>query len=995
MWALFVTNANINLSNAYSLTARNNANTTYIPLIQRNTSDKVSIDADGYGTVMGGSVSMWALTAASGTFNAAAPYIQFTGTTGATKTGVIFQNLDTLLVGANGVANYISVNLSNGSTAIQSAVASSSTSTGALIVTGGLGVGGATYMGALTATSSVVSGVHIVPSGSTDGGGGFLTFVGSAGSPNSGKLIIGDGSGWDFRLASRAGGTTTDRLKFYDGGGADFLGGSVSMGALTAGGATFTSGGGFLVNTIGANVQGAMYSTAAHGMAFRGKSGSTTDLAFFNPGDTVVLLSWNAGSTAASFASSVSMGALTASTGNFTGSNPTVSLTGGIPAVLFQSTQAGTQAWKWAGCYNDMSSISLIDVTNGNAQRIYIDNSGNMGIGTVAPAGYRLNVNGSVYMGALTATSGTFSSSVSMGALTATGATLSNSANVETSLTLNPYSGALGTTNRWVIAGGNSGSNYAFQIREGATPYLTINNSAGGGGGNVGIGTTGPDAKLHLYGVDDSTAGGIHLQESSGGYSSYIYNSGSRQNFYAAQFRWSSAGGTRMTLDSSGNVGIGNTAPGYKLDVTGTINSGTGTVSFSASGTPTLNSSQRYLYRSNNAVMWQYSDTQSAELLHSGNIGTNAATLQAAVASATAPLVGTIAQRTAFTPAVGTTPYWYATDETASDGKLGTLRQWTGSAWGAEATPQTVVGRVVAGVISAGAVGAQALAADVALIGQTIRNTGFSAGTSTTPPSGFKFTGTAFTTTYMDGTTASAYGEIGDNFNIGGYKAAIIANRVKGNTYTQTGAGSVDVFIPDGITLITVSIQAAGGNGAASYGHGGNAGQYQKNQIVVKPHNTYRLTIGAVGSDSTFAWLSFDGTSGFTTDSGTKMTCTCGANGSASTGTGGAGGGILYAYPGPESGWNIAGGGGGDGAPANFGASAGAGGNVTGLFNGGAGGATTATKAGRGCGGASALAAVGVGGMNPLAGQAGSIGSGGGGGATGGAVGARYGYARW
>jgi hypothetical protein len=55
--ALGITNANLNLSNAYSLTARNNANTAFISLIQRNTSDKVFIDADGYGTVLGGALS--------------------------------------------------------------------------------------------------------------------------------------------------------------------------------------------------------------------------------------------------------------------------------------------------------------------------------------------------------------------------------------------------------------------------------------------------------------------------------------------------------------------------------------------------------------------------------------------------------------------------------------------------------------------------------------------------------------------------------------------------------------------------------------------------------------------------------------------------------------------------------------------------------------------------------------------------------------------------
>jgi len=50
---LQVADGNILLSNAYSLSARNAANTTSIALILRNTSDQVVIDADGYGLKMG------------------------------------------------------------------------------------------------------------------------------------------------------------------------------------------------------------------------------------------------------------------------------------------------------------------------------------------------------------------------------------------------------------------------------------------------------------------------------------------------------------------------------------------------------------------------------------------------------------------------------------------------------------------------------------------------------------------------------------------------------------------------------------------------------------------------------------------------------------------------------------------------------------------------------------------------------------------------------
>ena len=53
-----VINGTLALSNAYNLTGRNAANTLNIALIGRNSSDRVIIDADGYGTTIGGGGSV-------------------------------------------------------------------------------------------------------------------------------------------------------------------------------------------------------------------------------------------------------------------------------------------------------------------------------------------------------------------------------------------------------------------------------------------------------------------------------------------------------------------------------------------------------------------------------------------------------------------------------------------------------------------------------------------------------------------------------------------------------------------------------------------------------------------------------------------------------------------------------------------------------------------------------------------------------------------------
>ena len=93
--------------------------------------------------------------------------------------------------------------------------------------------------------------------------------------------------------------------------------------------------------------------------------------------------------------------------------------------------------------------------------------------------------------------------------------------------------------------------------------------------GNVGIGTSSPGVKLDVAGVIRSNTG-IKSITSSGGQPEFvlqqtgvaawtIYNppSGTDLRFYN--------GSDRMTLDSSGNLGIGTSSPGTKLEINGRI----------------------------------------------------------------------------------------------------------------------------------------------------------------------------------------------------------------------------------------------------------------------------------------------------------------------------------------------------------------------------------------------------------------------------------------
>jgi hypothetical protein len=100
------------------------------------------------------------------------------------------------------------------------------------------------------------------------------------------------------------------------------------------------------------------------------------------------------------------------------------------------------------------------------------------------------------------------------------------------------------------------------------------------GGGNVGIGTTSPQRLTTLYktsgpvlqlvdNVSGTTANdGLLLVQD--GLNSYLENSEAG----SVNFRTSST--TRMTINASGDVGVGTTTPGYKLDVAGIVHSSSG-----------------------------------------------------------------------------------------------------------------------------------------------------------------------------------------------------------------------------------------------------------------------------------------------------------------------------------------------------------------------------------------------------------------------------------
>ncbi len=149
------------------------------------------------------------------------------------------------------------------------------------------------------------------------------------------------------------------------------------------------------------------------------------------------------------------------------------------------------------------------------------------------------------------------------------------------------------TSNRAILAGNNSDIRIGRDSSGTFTEYMRVQNSTG----NVGIGTTSPNAKLEVdAAIDDfalylhSEDNNVYMQMSDDDTTSYITTRNGTMSFGAGQVDLSD--NLNIVL-SSGNVGIGTTDPsGYKLYVNGNTNINgdltvNGTISLVAPNAPT------------------------------------------------------------------------------------------------------------------------------------------------------------------------------------------------------------------------------------------------------------------------------------------------------------------------------------------------------------------------------------------------------------------------
>jgi hypothetical protein len=238
-----------------------------------------------------------------------------------------------------------------------------------------------------------------------------------------------------------------------------------------------------------------------------------------------------------------------------------ISFWGGYPTAYGGLTWDTGQATVYA-----TSGNKLYLASNGSSPDMTIDTSGNVGIGTITPVS-KLHVllNGNTSGGP----TGNVASFQNSSAGNSAYISLFGAYNAEAGIIFTDeseqYKGKIGYDNI---------SEYMYFQTDGSEKARITST------GNVGIGVTNPSYKLDVNGSFNFVTSGVYLTYNSGVLyhgNYYQFPSGSYYYLYGRTGMGLIFGSNNAEVgrfDLSGNLGIGTTSPGYKLEVNGIIKSG-------------------------------------------------------------------------------------------------------------------------------------------------------------------------------------------------------------------------------------------------------------------------------------------------------------------------------------------------------------------------------------------------------------------------------------
>ncbi len=569
-------------------------------------------------------------------------------------TGLVVTNAATVgtTLGVTGLTTLTGGFTSAAAGAITSNTASTSTTTGALTVGGGIGVGGNIYLGGVVASSQ---GTAALPSHtfSADTASGLWqpaasSIAWSTGGTermrinSSGQTAIGTTSPSAI-LTLKAGTATagTSPLKFnsgtllstpeagaveYDGTSLYYTNSSASRLTLatTAGGQTIAGNDTFSgdVSITGTGTGLAVTNAATVGTTLGVTGLSTLTGGFTSAGTGAV--------TNSTASTSTTTGALTVSGGVGIAGNiysgGVIAASQGTAALPSHTFSADTASGLW------QPAASAIALSTGGSERLRVDSSGRVGIGTISP-GASLDISDGTIGLIIGADNVLKTRTDATNKAARIGMPHYNSAQSPQAIIL----GANTSSTSSVLIGGGSGyfnaaTDINFYTAANSTTTNGTNRMTISSAGNVGIGTTAP-----AYGLDVET-GFVKINNgiTGAGQSGTIYlGDGTLTKTYGSG--WTLSGGVTQTggngittvqetintnsantalavaqsgagyaaTFTGGNVGIGTTAPSYLLDVN---QSGGGTGSNTAIGLRAGNSAS---YFGNNQIVFAYNNSTS------------------------------------------------------------------------------------------------------------------------------------------------------------------------------------------------------------------------------------------------------------------------------------------------------------------------------------------------------------------------------------------------